>query len=92
MNNPSSLSGLASSKLEIQLQFLAKELELERIRREKLQKQVEDMQQQIELQKLNSETEEARNRLQKEKRESAMKRLNMDVESWKVQEKGFVLI
>jgi len=35
--NPSSLAGItASSKLEIQLQYLAKELELERIRREKL--------------------------------------------------------
>ena len=36
--NPSSLAGVASSKLEIQLQFLAKELELERQRREKLQR------------------------------------------------------
>lgn len=42
--NPSSLAGVTSSKIEIQLQYLAKELELERIRREKLQKQVEDMQ------------------------------------------------
>jgi hypothetical protein len=43
--NPSSLAGItASSKLEIQLQYLAKELELERIRREKLQQQVQEMQ------------------------------------------------
>ena len=32
-----------SSKLEIQLTFLAKQLELERTRREKLQEQVEEM-------------------------------------------------
>jgi len=42
--NPSSLAGVSSYKLEIQLNYLAKELELERLRREKLQKQVEEMQ------------------------------------------------
>jgi hypothetical protein len=35
--NPSSLTGIPSSKLEVQLQFLAKELELERMRRQKLE-------------------------------------------------------
>lgn len=35
--NPSTIDTVASSKLELQLNFLAKQLELERMRREKLQ-------------------------------------------------------
>jgi len=38
--NPSSIGGITSSKLELQLTYLAKELEVERMRRENLQKQV----------------------------------------------------
>jgi len=45
--NPSSLAGVSSAQLEIQLNYLAKELELERLRREKLQKQVEKMQENL---------------------------------------------
>jgi hypothetical protein len=45
--NPSSLAGVSSAQLEIQLNYLAKELELERLRREKLQKQVEEMQENL---------------------------------------------
>ena len=37
-HNPSSLNTYASSKMEMQLNFLAKQLELEKQRREKLQK------------------------------------------------------
>jgi len=36
MRNPSTINTVASSKLELQLNFLAKQLELERQRREKL--------------------------------------------------------
>ena len=36
IKNPSTINTIASSKLEMQLNFLAKQLELERIRREKL--------------------------------------------------------
>ena len=36
LHNPSSLNTYASSKMELQLNFLAKQLELEKIRREKL--------------------------------------------------------
>jgi hypothetical protein len=42
--NPSSISSVPSSRLELQLNYLAKELELERLRREKLQMQVQEMQ------------------------------------------------
>ena len=42
-HNPSSLNTYASSKMEMQLNFLAKQLELEKLRREKLQAQVEEM-------------------------------------------------
>ena len=41
--NPSSLGTIASSKLELQLNFLAKELEIEKKRREDLQSQVDIM-------------------------------------------------
>ena len=36
MHNPSTINTVASSKLELQLNFLAKQLEMERQRREKL--------------------------------------------------------
>ena len=36
LHNPSSLNTYASSKMEMQLNFLAKQLELEKLRREKL--------------------------------------------------------
>jgi hypothetical protein len=43
--NPSTVANTseATAKIELQLQFLAKELELERYKREKLQKEVENM-------------------------------------------------
>ena len=44
MHNPSSLNTYVSSMMELQLNFLAKQLELEKMRREKLQMQVEEMQ------------------------------------------------
>ena len=40
LRNPSTINTVASSKLEMQLNFLAKKLELERQRREKLQGEV----------------------------------------------------
>eukprot|EP00353_Schmidingerella_taraikaensis_P016517 CAMPEP_0185605382 /NCGR_PEP_ID=MMETSP0436-20130131/3996_1 /TAXON_ID=626734 ORGANISM="Favella taraikaensis, Strain Fe Narragansett Bay" /NCGR_SAMPLE_ID=MMETSP0436 /ASSEMBLY_ACC=CAM_ASM_000390 /LENGTH=77 /DNA_ID=CAMNT_0028236559 /DNA_START=952 /DNA_END=1185 /DNA_ORIENTATION=+ len=43
MRNPSTINTIASSKLELQLNFLAKQLELERSRREKLQSEVTSM-------------------------------------------------
>ena len=45
--NPSSIAYTQSSKLELQLNFLAKELEVERKRREALQKKVEDMHEEL---------------------------------------------
>ena len=41
--NESTIVTCASTKLELQLNFLAKQVELERIRREKLQKEVTKM-------------------------------------------------
>ena len=43
VNNPSTINTIASSKLELQLNFLAKQLELERQRRERLQTEVQEM-------------------------------------------------
>lgn len=48
IRNPSTINTVASSKLEMQLNFLAKQLELERIRREKLQETVETMAKKLE--------------------------------------------
>ena len=43
MHKPSTINTVASSKLELQLNYLAKQLEVERQRREKLQSEVENM-------------------------------------------------
>ena len=43
MRNPSTVVTVASSKLELQLNFLAKQLEMERQRRERLQNEVGTM-------------------------------------------------
>ena len=43
LRNPSTINTIASSKLELQLNFLAKQLEMERMRREKLQSEVQSM-------------------------------------------------
>lgn len=45
---PSTVNTVASSKLELQLNFLAKQLELEKQRREKLQDEVVTMQRKLE--------------------------------------------
>lgn len=88
--NPSSLAGVSSSKLEIQLNFLARELELERQRREKLQRQVEEMQENLTKQNIESEREVSRFKQEKEQRELNIKKPNMDLTNLKVLEKGFV--
>jgi hypothetical protein len=88
--NPSSLAGITSSKIEIQLQYLARELELERVRREKLQKQVEEMQEMMVKQREESELEVERFKQEKEARETNIRPPNLDVEDPKNLEKGFV--
>lgn len=87
--NPSSLAGVSSSKLEIQLNYLAKELELERLRREKLQKQVEEMQANLNRQRIESEREVEKFRQEKETREKNIKVPNMDLDDPRVLQKGF---
>jgi long-subunit acyl-CoA synthetase (AMP-forming) len=87
--NPSSLAGVSSSKLEIQLNYLAKELELERLRREKLQKQVEEMQENLNRQRIESEREVEKFRQEKETREKNVKAPNMDLDDLRVLQKGF---
>lgn len=47
LNPPSEVDSVASTKLEFQLNFLAKQLEIERQRREKLQYEVESMHQKL---------------------------------------------
>lgn len=47
LRNPSTINTVASSRLELQLNFLAKELEMERDRREKLQSEVKTMAQKL---------------------------------------------
>ena len=92
MRNPSTVNTIASSKLELQLNFLAKQLELERQRREKLQSEVQTM-----AKKLNQIQEEGTEELKKNEtqrliREANVKRPNMDVEDLKVLNNGFVSI
>ena len=87
--NPSSLAGVSSAQLEIQLNYLAKELELERLRREKLQKQVEEMQDNLNRQRIESEREVEKFRNEKEQREKNVKMPNMDLDDPRVLQKGF---
>ena len=87
--NPSSLAGVSSAQLEIQLNYLAKELELERLRREKLQKQVEEMQENLNRQRIESEREVEKFRNEKEQREKNVKIPNMDLDDPRVLQKGF---
>ena len=70
--------------MELQLTYLAKELEVERMRRENLQKQVQLMQEKLVQQKFASEEEVEMFKLEKETRENNVKRPNMDVEDLKV--------
>lgn len=64
--------------------YLAKELEIEKMRRENLQKQVQEMQDKLAKQKIATEEEIEIFKLEKETRENNVKRPNMDVDDLKV--------
>lgn len=64
--------------------YLAKELEIEKMRRENLQKQVQEMQDKLAKQKIATEEEIEIFKLEKETRENNVKRPNMDVDNLKV--------
>lgn len=89
---PSTINTTASSKLEMQLNFLAKQLELERQRREKLQSEVEEMASKLRQIQADGRAEVIRNEVQRQARETNVKRPNMDVENLKVLNHGFVSI
>lgn len=76
----------------MQLNFLAKQLELERQRREKLQSEVEEMASKLRQIQADGRAEVIRNEVQRQARETNVKRPNMDVENLKVLNHGFVSI
>ena len=82
------LSG-TSSKLELQLDFLARELELEKNRREKLQDQVETLVSIIKSQHDCAPLEVERAIEEKATRET-LKGIDTDMENPKNQEKGYL--
>ena len=92
MRNPSTVNTVASSKLELQLNFLAKQLELERLRREKLQNTVETMARKLNEIQRDGPEELEKNETRRQVREQNVKRPNMDVEDLKVLSGGFVSI
>ena len=91
-NQPSTVPSIASSKLEMQLNFLAKQLHLERQRREKLQSEVEAMAKTLQAIKEEGASEVAKNEQARLKREISVKRPNLDIENIKVLNRGFVAI
>jgi hypothetical protein len=82
------LSG-TSSKLELQLDFLARELELEKNRREKLQDQVETLVSIIKSQHDSAPSEVVKAIEEKATRET-LKGIDTDMENPKNQEKGYL--
>ena len=94
-HHPLSVSTAAltsSSKLELQLVYLAKELEREKNRRERLQKQVDEMHDAIVKQKSETESELKEHAKNKKMRETNMKPIFLDTEDARVLRRGFVSI
>ena len=94
-HHPLSVSTAAltsSSKLELQLVYLAKELEREKNRRERLQKQVDEMHDAIVKQKSETESELKEHAKNKKMRETNIKPIFLDTEDARVLRRGFVSI
>ena len=89
-SHPLSISNAltTSSKLELQLMFLAKELETEKHKREQLQKQVEVMHDVLVQHKQEAEVELAEHAKVKKKREANVKPLVEDLEDRRVMGRG----
>lgn len=87
-HNPSSLFTANSSKLEVQLTFLAKELELERKRREQLQVKVDQMAEILKRQQKQATYDIEKTKLEMTLRRTNMKPPDMDLEKWDVQGRG----
>ena len=92
LHNPSSLNTFASSKMEMQLNFLAKQLELEKQRREKLQAQVMEMQVTLKEQEDQARGDVKKNQHDKMKREANVKPMPTDIADLKTLQGGFVSI
>ena len=89
-NAPTSVATLATSHLELQLNFMAKELELERQRREKLEHEIKRMTRKLDVIETDGHSEVHKNERVRKNRESAVKRPNLDVDDIRVQNRGFV--
>ena len=92
MRNPSSINTVASSKLELQLNFLAKQLEMERQRRERLQSDVQVMAKKLDEIQKDGEKEAEKNELNRLIRENNVKPPNFDMSKLDVLKGGFVNI
>ena len=92
MRNPSSINTVASSKLELQLNFLAKQLEMERQRRERLQSDVEVMAKKLDEIQKDGEKEAEKNELNRLIRENNVKPPSFDMTNLNVLKGGFVNI
>ena len=92
LHNPSSLNTYASSKMEMQLNFLAKQLELEKQRREKLQAQVMEMQVTLKEQEDQARGDVKKNQQDKKQREANVKPAPTDIADLKTLQGGFVSI
>ena len=92
MRNPSSINTIASSKLELQLNFLAKQLEMERQRRERLQSDVQIMAKKLDEIQKDGEKEAEKNELNRLIRENNVKPPSFDMSKQNVLKGGFVNI
>ena len=92
MRNPSSINTIASSKLELQLNFLAKQLEMERQRRERLQSDVQVMAKKLDEIQKDGEKEAEKNELNRLIRENNVKPPSFDMSKQNVLKGGFVNI
>ena len=92
MRNPSSINTIASSKLELQLNFLAKQLEMERQRRERLQSDVQIMAKKLDEIQKDGEKEAEKNELNRLIRENNVKPPSFDMTKQDVLKGGFVNI
>jgi len=90
--NPSSVNTVNSSQLQHELTFLARQLEMEKQRREKLQTEVESMAGRLRDIEEDGRKEAEKNEILRRQREKNVKPPNMDVANLKVLNHGFVSI
>ena len=87
---PTTIVTQNTSHLELQLNFLAKELVLEKQRREKLEHEIQRMNRKLDVIETDGDSEVHKNERVRKNREKSVKRPNLDVEDLKVQNRGFV--